>query len=201
MKAKRGTHPSRDIVGSDGSELDGRKIVLCITGSVAAYRAIDLARLLMRHGADVHAVMTESTASTVLHPEMIKWATGNDVVTRLTGNLEHVMLADYGMSDLIIVYPCTANTLGKMTAGIDDTPVTSVLSVALGSKIPIIIAPAMHEAMYKNRFIQQNVDRLRRQVAFVEPCMEEGKAKVAEPQQVLQAAIEVLSRGPLAGKR
>jgi len=201
MKAKRGTHPSKDIVGSDGSELDGRKIVLCITGSVAAYRAIDLARLLMRHGADVHAVMTESTAATLLHPEMMKWATGNDVVTKLTGNLEHVMLADYGMSDLIVVYPCTANTLGKMSAGIDDTPVTSVLSVALGSKIPIIIAPAMHEAMYENRFIQNNVEKLRRQVAFVEPSMEEGKAKVAEPQQVLQAAIAVLSRGPLAGKR
>jgi phosphopantothenoylcysteine decarboxylase/phosphopantothenate--cysteine ligase len=132
---------------------------------------------------------------------MIKWATGNDVVTSLTGNLEHVMLADYGMSDLIIVYPCTANTLGKMTAGIDDTPVTSVLSVALGSKIPIIIAPAMHEAMYKNRFIQQNVDRLRGHITFVEPSMEEGKAKAAEPRHVLDAAVAVLSKGPLAGKR
>ena len=201
MKVKRGTHPSKDIVGSDGSELDGRKIVLCITGSVAAYRAIDLARLFMRRGADVHAVMTESTAATLLHPEMMKWATGNDIVTKLTGNLEHIMLGDYDMSDLIVVYPCTANTLGKMAAGIDDTPVTSVLSVALGSKIPIIIAPAMHEAMYQNRFIQHNVQRLRGQVAFVEPSMEEGKAKVAEPQQVLQAAIAALSRGPLAGKR
>jgi phosphopantothenoylcysteine decarboxylase/phosphopantothenate--cysteine ligase len=201
-KAKRGVHPSKDIIGSDGNELDGKKIVLCITGSVAAYRAIDLARLLMRHGADVHAVMTESTASTLLHPEMMKWATSNDVVTRLTGNLEHVMLADYGMSDLIVVYPCTANTLGKVAAGIDDTPVTSVLSVALGSKIPIIIAPAMHEAMYENKFIQQNVDRLRGHVTFVEPAMEEGKAKVAEPQQVLNAAVAILSAdGPLAGKR
>jgi phosphopantothenoylcysteine decarboxylase / phosphopantothenate---cysteine ligase len=201
MKTKRGVHPSKDIVGSDGTELVGRKIVLCITGSVAAYRAIDLARLLMRRGADVHAVMTESTAATLLHPDMMKWATGNDVVTKLTGNLEHVMLADYGMSDLIIVYPCTANTLGKMAAGIDDTPVTSVLSVALGSKIPIIIAPAMHEAMYGNEFIQQNVDRLRMHVTFVEPSIEEGKAKVAEPDQVVGAVIATLSKGPLAGKR
>jgi phosphopantothenoylcysteine decarboxylase / phosphopantothenate---cysteine ligase len=201
MKAKRGAHPSKDIVGSDGSELAGRKIVLCITGSVAAYRAIDLARLLMRRGADVHAVMTESTATTLLHPEMMKWATGNNVVTKLTGNLEHVMLADYGMSDLIIVYPCTANTIGKMAAGIDDTPVTSVLSVALGSKIPIIIAPAMHEAMYENKFIQQNVDRLRMHVTFVEPSMEEGKAKAAEPGQVVGTAIAILSKGPLAGRR
>ncbi|AFU58045.1 coenzyme A biosynthesis bifunctional protein coaBC [Candidatus Nitrososphaera gargensis Ga9.2] len=202
MRVKRGSHPSKDIVGSDGNELGGKKIVLCITGSVAAYRAIDLARLLMRHGADVHAVMTESTASTLLHLEMMKWATGNDVVTKLTGNLEHVMLADYGMSDLIIVYPCTANTLGKMVAGIDDTPVTSVLSVALGSKIPIIIAPAMHEAMYENKFIRQNIDRLRGHITFVEPTMEEGKAKVAEPRQVLDAAVAILSGGrPLAGKR
>lgn len=201
MRARRGAHPSKDIVGSNGNELADRKIVLCITGSVAAYRAIDLARLLMRHGADVYAVMTESTATTLLHPEMMKWATGNDVVTKLTGNLEHVMLADYGMSDLTIVYPCTANTLGKMAAGIDDTPVTSVLSVALGSKIPIIIAPAMHEAMYDNKFIQQNIDRLRMHVMFVEPSMDEDKAKVADPGQVVGAAIAILSKGLLAGKR
>ena len=201
MKTKRGIHPSRDIIGSDGSELVGKKIVLCITGSVAAYRAIDLARLLMRRGADVHAVMTESTGATLLHPEMMKWATGNDVVTKLTGNLEHVMLADYGMSDLIIVYPCTANTLGKIAGGIDDTPVTSVLSVALGSKIPVVIAPAMHGAMYENKFIQQNVERLRGHVVFVEPRREEGKAKVADPEQVLDAAIATLSDGPLTGKR
>src|SRR5437867_5695181 len=201
MKAKRGTHPSKDIGGSDGSELDGREIVLCITGSVAAYRAIDLARLLMRHGADVHAVMTESTAATLLTPDMMKWATGNYVVTKLTGDLEHISLADYNRSDLILVYPCTANTIGKMANGIDDTPVTSVLSVALGSKIPIIIAPAMHEAMYKNRFIQQNVDRLRGHITVVEPSMEEGKAKAAEPRHVLDAAVAVLSGGPLAGRR
>ena len=58
MRTKRGVHPSKDIRGTEGSELEGKKIGLCITGSVAAYRAIDLARLLMRHDADVHAVMT-----------------------------------------------------------------------------------------------------------------------------------------------
>lgn len=201
MKTKRGVHPSKDITGSKGNELDGKKIILCITGSVAAYRAIDLARLLMRHGADVHSVMTESTASALLSPEMMKWATGNDVVTKLTGNLEHVMLADYGMSDLIVVYPCTANTIGKMAGGIDDTPVTSVLSLALGSKIPIIVAPAMHEAMYENEFIRHKVQKLRGHVVFIDPTMAEGKAKVAEPEQVLDIAISTLSGGPLSGKR
>jgi phosphopantothenoylcysteine decarboxylase/phosphopantothenate--cysteine ligase len=202
MRERREAHPSKDILGRRGKQLEGKKIVLCITGSVAAYRAIDLARLLMRHSADVHAVMTESTASMLLNPEIMKWATGNDVVTKLTGNLEHIILADYGMSDLIIVYPCTANTLGKVAAGIDDTPVTSILSVALGSKIPIIVAPAMHEAMYENIFVQQNVSKLKEHMVFIAPKVEGGKAKVADPEHLLNATISVFSnRAPLSGKR
>lgn len=187
-------HPSKEITGSKGHELDGKKIVLCITGSVAAYRAIDLARLLMRHGADVYAVMSDAAATGLLHPELMKWATGNKVVSKLTGDLEHIALADYGMSDLVIVYPCTANTIGKVVAGIDDTPVTSVLSVAIGSKIPVIIAPAMHEAMYENPFIQANVKKLQIEgITFVSPQISEGKAKVAEPEQILAAVIDTAS--------
>ena len=202
VRRGRGVHPSKDILGTQGKQLEGKKIVLCITGSDAAYRAIDMARLLMRHSADVHAVMTESTASTLLNPEIMKWATGNDVVTKLTGDLEHISLADYGMSDLIIVYPCTANTLGKVAAGIDDTPVTSILSVALGSKIPIIVAPAMHEAMYENIFVQQNVSKLKEHMVFIEPTIEGGKAKVADPEHILNATISVFSnKAPLSGKR
>ena len=202
MTVRRGVHPSKDIVGTKGAELGGKKIVLCITGSIAAYRAIDLARLLMRYGADVYAVMTESTASVLLNPEIMRWATGNDVVTKLTGNLEHIMLADYGMSDLVIVYPCTANTLGKVAAGIDDTPVTSILSVALGSKIPIIVAPAMHEAMYENVFVKQNITKLREYMIFVDPKMEAGKAKVADPEHILNTTVSVLyNKTVLAGKR
>ena len=131
----------------------------------------------------------------------MKWATGNDVVTKLTGDLEHIRLADYDMSDLVLVYPCTANTIGKAASGIDDTPVTSVLSVALGSKIPIVIAPAMHRAMYENLVIVHNVEELRKYAVFIEPNISEGKAKVAEPEQVLQVVIQTLSKGPLSGRR
>ena len=104
---------------------------MCITGSVSPYRAIDLARLLMWHGADVYSVMSERVESVFITSDMMKWATGNDVVTKLTGDLEHIVLADYNMSYSNSCYPCTANTIGKMANGIDDTPVTSVLSVAL----------------------------------------------------------------------
>lgn len=192
MDAKRRTeyYSSRDITGTDGREIEGKKIVLCITGSVAAYRSIDLARQLIRHGAEVYTVMSEAVGSTLLTPEMMKWATGNNVVTKLTGSLEHIALADYNMSDLIVVYPCTANTIGKFANGINDTPVTSVLSVALGSRIPIIIAPAMHESMYDNRLIQENIQRVKDQgVDFLQPTITEGKAKVVSPEQMLQSVI------------
>lgn len=193
-------HPSKDIVGSDGSELNGKKIVLCVTASVAAYKAVDLARLLMRHGADVHAVMSKSTKM-LLTPELMQWATGNDVVTELTWKLEHIQLADYGRSDLIVIYPCTGNTLSKIANGIDDTPVTSVASVALGSKIPIMIAPAMHEAMYENPILQKNMEALKGLVEFVEPNVVEGKAKIADPETVLNAVLaKMRSNSKLKGK-
>ena len=189
-RRRREHYSSKDITGIDGQEIQGKKIVLCITGSVAAYRSIDLARQLIRHGAEVYPVMSEAVGSTLLTPEMMKWATGNNVVTKLTGSLEHIALADYNMSDLIVVYPCTANTIGKVANGINDTPVTSVLSVALGSRIPIIIAPAMHESMYDNRIIQENIERVKDQgVDFLQPIITEGKAKVASPEQMLQSVI------------
>src|SRR5919206_4059313 len=172
-------HPSKDITGLEGDELVGKKIVLCITGSIAAYKAIDLARLLMRHGADVYSVMSKKVAPTLLTPDMMKWATGNCVVTKLTGDLEHISLADYNKSDLILVYPCTANTIGKMANGIGDTPVTSVLAVALGSKIPIMIAPAMHKSMYFNTFISANIQKLKKSgVQIISPLISENKAKL-----------------------
>jgi len=186
---------SQDIAGIDGGEIEGKKIVLCITGSVAAYRAIDLARQLIRHGADVYPVMSKIVASTLLTPDMMRWATGNNVVTKITGSLEHIALANYNMSDLIVVYPCTANTIGKIANGINDTAVTSVLSVALGSRIPIIIAPAMHESMYDNRLIQENIQRVKDQgVDFLQPIITEGKAKVVSPEQILKSIINKFTK-------
>jgi phosphopantothenoylcysteine decarboxylase / phosphopantothenate---cysteine ligase len=193
-KKKIEFYSSQDIAGIDGSEIEGKKIVLCITGSVAAYRAIDLARQLIRHGADVYPVMSETVASILLTPDMMKWATGNNVVTKITGSLEHIALANYNMSDLIVVYPCTANTIGKIANGINDTAVTSVLSVALGSRIPIIIAPAMHESMYDNRLIQENIQRVKDHgVDFLQPIITEGKAKVVSPEQILKSIITKFS--------
>ncbi|HET6457507.1 MAG TPA: flavoprotein, partial [Nitrosopumilaceae archaeon] len=182
-------HPSLDIVGSEGTEFAGKKIVLCISGSVASYKAIELARLLMRHGADVICVASKA-ATNLIKPSYFKWATGNEVITQLTGDLEHIKVANYKQSDLIIVYPCTANTLGKLANGIDDTPISTVLSVGLGSKIPIVIALAMHEAMYENPAVVKNIEFLKKKVDFIAPIFVEDKAKAAEPDEVLDFILK-----------
>jgi len=194
-------HPSLDIVGSDGTELAGKKIVLCISGSVAAYKSIELARLLMRHGGDVTCVASKA-ATDLIQPSYFKWATGNPVITKLTGDLEHIKVADYRQSDLIVVYPCTANTLGKLANGIDDTPISTVLSVGLGSKIPIIIALAMHQAMYENPAVVSNIKFLKNKVDFISPKFIEGKAKAAEPEEILDVILGRFGSSPvLKGKK
>ncbi len=194
-------HPSLDIVESYGSELSGKKIVLCIAGSVAAYKALELARLLMRHGADVTCVASDAVTKLV-QPAYFKWATGNEVVTRLTGDLEHIRLADYKQSDIIVVYPATANTLGKLANGIDDTPVSTVLTVGFGAKIPILMALAMHKAMYENSAVLRNIEFLKGKIEFISPQMIEGKAKAAEPEDVLEYVLKKFGYSPiLNGKK
>ena len=194
-------HPSLDIVESYGTELSGKKIVLCIAGSVAAYKALELARLLMRHGADVTCVASDAVTK-LIQPDYFKWATGNEVVTKLTGDLEHIRLADYKQSDIIVVYPATANTLGKLANGIDDTPISTVLTVGFGAKIPILMALAMHEAMYENSAVLRNIEFLKGKIEFIAPQMIEGKAKAAEPEDVVEYVLKKFGHSPiLDGKK
>lgn len=186
--ASKKDHPSLDIVSSYGHELVGKKIVLCVAGSVAAYKSIELARLLMRHGADVTCVASNAVTK-LIQPDYFKWATGNKVVTKLTGDLEHIRLADYNQSDLILVYPATANTLGKLASGIDDTPISTVLTVGFGSKIPIIMCLAMHESMYNNSAVKKNMEFLKKKIDFISSNLMEGKAKAPEPEDVLDHVL------------
>lgn len=193
-------HPSLDISGSDGSELADKRIVLCVSGSVAAYKAIELARLMMRRGAEVRCVASPA-AGRLLRPAYLRWATGYPVVTKLTGDMEHVELADYGKSDMIVVYPATANTLGRMANGMDDGAVSSVLTMGFGARIPVLVAPAMHEAMYSNPAVARNVEFLSEKAEMVGPVMREGKARAAEPGEVLERVLDVLSPPLLRGRR
>ena len=192
-------HPSHDIRGTKGKELEGRKVVLCITGSTAAVRCPELARELMRRGAEVRACMTPS-ATELITPQLMHWATGNPVVTELTGKIEHVELA--GWADLVLVAPSTANTLSKVACAIDDTPVTSVVSVALGLNKPVIMVPAMHASMYTHKLIQENLSRLRSAgVHVLEPRLEEGVAKLPEVNEIVECTLGLLSPQDMKGIR
>jgi len=194
-------HPSLDIVESYGTELTGKKIVLCVAGSVAAYKSIELARLLMRHGANVKCVMSNASTK-LIKPDYMKWATGNNVITKLTGDMEHIDVADYKRSDLLVVYPSTANTLGKLATGIDDTPISTVLTVAFGSKIPIVMGLAMHRSMYENAAVRKNIAFLEKKIDFISPNMIEGKAKAPEPEDVLEFILRKFGHSKvLEGKK
>ncbi|MBI1658572.1 MAG: bifunctional phosphopantothenoylcysteine decarboxylase/phosphopantothenate--cysteine ligase CoaBC [Thaumarchaeota archaeon] len=194
-------HPSLDITGTDGKELLGKKIVLCVTGSVAAYRAVELARLLMRHGGTVRCVLTPSAAE-LITPQYMTWATGHPAIVSLGGDMEHISLADRHNTDLILVYPATANTISKMACGIDDTAVSTILTTALGSGMPILVCPAMHDSLYVNPAVRRNIEFLERSVRFAPPTITEGKAKAAEPEEVLDTVIQTISRtAPLRGRR
>jgi len=188
-------HPSKDIVGTKGRKLKGKRIVLCITGSVAAVQCPEIARTLMRHGAEVLAVISPM-AQKIIHPYLMEWATGNPVVTELTGKIEHVALVGEHSkkADLVLVAPATANTISKIACGIDDTTVTSVVSTAFGSNTSILIVPAMHESMYNHPILTENIKQLKALgIGFVGPRIEERKAKIAETKDIVDAVIRKLS--------
>lgn len=199
-----GIHPSFDITESRDTTLRGKSIILCITGSVAAVRASELARLLMRKGAKVYPVMSAAACS-LIGPDLMEWACGFKPVTTLTGAVEHVALAGNveGKADLILVAPCTANTIGKIAGGIDDTPVTTMVTTALGEKIPLIVVPAMHEPMYRHSFVMENIEKLRNAgITVMLPRVEEGKAKIPDNELIADTVVSVLSKDkPLKGKK
>jgi phosphopantothenoylcysteine decarboxylase/phosphopantothenate--cysteine ligase len=197
-------HPSVDIIGSLGNELEGKTVVLGIAGSVASVRSADIARKLMRHGAKVIPVMTKA-ATELIHPNMLEWSTGVKPVTELTGQIEHV---DYvgnvpKPADLYLVAPATANTVGKFACGIDDTTVTTFFTTAFGEGIPVIVVPAMHQAMYNHPFVLENLQKLRDHgVHVLDSVVEEGKAKIPGVSEIFEKVKAVLNpHKPLAGKK
>jgi phosphopantothenoylcysteine decarboxylase / phosphopantothenate---cysteine ligase len=196
-------HPSRAIRGRTTHLLDGRRIVLGISGSIAAVEVPKIARELIRHGADVRAVMSPDAAR-IITPEAVEFATGHPPVLQLSGNVEHVTLLGpgEGRADLYLIAPATANTISKIAHGIDDTAVTSCASVALGGKVPILLAPAMHSLMGENPAVRESTEKLASWgVAFLYGPRTEGEEKVASPEEVAAAVIHTLAAGPWRGRR
>jgi phosphopantothenoylcysteine decarboxylase/phosphopantothenate--cysteine ligase len=191
-----------DIRGTKSKRLAGQTVVLGITGSIAAVECVHLARELARHGAHVVAAMTEA-ATRIVHPDSIWFATGEPPITRLTGDVEHVrwMGETEGRADLLLIAPATANTIGKVAHAIDDTPVTTFATTALGTGVPVLIAPAMHGTMWRHEGVLRNIALLEEMgVGIVHPREEERKAKLASPDSIVSHCARMLAPdGPLKG--
>ena len=197
------THPCDDIRGTLSRHLDTKTIIIGVTGSIAAVESVKLARQLIRHGATVLPVMTPA-ACDIIHPYALEFATGIPPILELTGAVEHVEHcgARPDRADALLVAPCTANTLSKIALGIDDTPVTTFATTALGSGVPVIVVPAMHASMYDNAFVMDNLERLREQgVVIVAPRQEEGKAKIASMDDIVACLLRKLGPQDFAGRR
>jgi phosphopantothenoylcysteine decarboxylase/phosphopantothenate--cysteine ligase len=172
------------------------EIVLCVTGSIAAVESVKLARELKRQGANVKCFMSED-ACNIVHPNSMEFATGQKVVLELTGEIEHVK---YSQADLILVAPATANLISKFAYKIADNPISTLLITAYGHSTPIIFVPSMHDSMYKT--ISENIQRVKDDgIIFLDPKMEEGKAKFPSIHDITLQSLRETSKGQLKGKK
>lgn len=196
-------HPSRVIRGRSSQLLTGRRVVIGVSGSIAAIELPKVIRELIRHGAEVETVMSPE-AMRLVTPETLEFATGHPPITQLTGNVEHVSLMGPGTggADLYLIAPATANTISKIAHGVDDTPVTSFASVALGGGVPLLLAPAMHSHMGLNPAVKENLEKLRGWgVGIIPSVSAEGEEKIAGPEAVAAAVLHRLATGPWTGRR
>lgn len=171
-----------------------RTVVIGVTGSIAAYKACELVRLFVKNGDDVHVIMTDH-AKEFVTPLTFRTLSRNPVQNAmfaepLDWKPGHISLAE--AADLFIVAPATANILAKMAHGLADDLLSSV---ALATKAPILVAPAMNTGMYENLATQANFTTLKsRGVHFVEmdtgelACGTTGKGRMADPSAIFAAA-------------
>jgi phosphopantothenoylcysteine decarboxylase/phosphopantothenate--cysteine ligase len=174
------------------------KVVLGVTGGIAAYKACELVRLFKKAGHEVKVVMSRN-AEKFVGPVTFEALSGNPVITELT-TMSHIELAQWG--DVLVVAPATANFLAKYSYGMADD---ALLTEALAFTGRVVIAPAMNTRMWDAAATQENVRRLReRGVEIVGPasgelaCGEVGEGKMSEPQEVFE--IVTAQNLPMAGK-
>ena len=170
-----------------------RKILLGVTGSIAAYKAVELVRLFVKNGDTVNVIMTPAACEFV-KPLTFQTLSRNPVYVDqfappVSWKPEHISLAE--AADLVVVAPATANIIAKMRYGLADDLLSSVL---LATKAPIVVAPAMNTGMWESPVTQENIAALvKRGVKVIEPgdgelaCGVKGKGRMMEPEKIYAA--------------
>ena len=187
--------------------LNNKKIVLGVTGGIAAYKALELARLFIKNEAEVWPIMTKASANFIT-PLSLQTIARNPVSQdmfdlTLEAKISHIELAE--KADLIVIAPATANIIGKISSGIADDLLTTVI---MATKSPVLFAPAMNSNMYENKIVQQNIERLKKiGYCFIGPdegelaCGYEGRGRLASLEDIIDAAEECLAPKDLKGQK
>ena len=188
--------------------LKNKKIVLGVTGGIAAYKAVEIASRLKKAGAEVRVIMTKASTEFVT-PLTFREITGSPVTLSMwekitNWNVEHIALASW--ADLILIAPATANLLSKAAAGMADDMLTTTL---LATKAPVLFAPAMNSNMYENRLTQQNIERLKASgCQFITPdsgqlaCGTSGIGRLPDPEVIVQKVCAFFQKkNTLRGKK
>ncbi len=182
------------------SSLQGKKIVLGVSGGIAAYKAVELLRLMVREKAEVFVVMS-ANAGKFITPLTFESLSGNPVYHEVFGeqssaSMPHIRAAEN--ADLLAVAPATAGAIGKMACGLADDALSNLYLAFRG---PILMAPAMNDGMYANPAVQENISRMKqRGVEFIDPeegelaCGTVGQGRLAEPARILQAVQTRIGR-------
>jgi len=187
--------------------LKGKKIILGISGGISAYKAAEVCRRLKKLGAEVQVVMTQAGTRFITSLTM-ETLSENEVITemfpqhRMVGT-RHINLAQW--ADLVLVAPATYNLIGKISSGMADDILTTVIS---STKAPVFLAPAMNVNMYENPICQQNIEKLKKLgYRFIEPgvgdlaCGTVGRGRMAEPEEIQNEVIKILvEKKDLLGK-
>ncbi len=185
--------------------LKGKRVILGVTGSIAAFKSAELSRLLRREGADVRAVFTEN-GRRFITPLSLSVLSGNPAYSSMfvderNRDMKHISLAEN--CDLLLIAPASADIIAKIAAGIADDLLTTL---ALAVRKPVLIAPAMNDAMLDNPATAENIETLKRRGIFVmEPGEGElasgrpGKGRMPEPPQILEEAERVLTVQDMSG--
>lgn len=188
--------------------LNGKKILLCVTGGIAVYKAAALTSKLTQAGAEVKVILSDSAAKFVT-PLTFQALSRSEVYTdtfdeKNPENIAHIHLADW--ADLIIIAPATANIIGKLANGIADNMISTTL---LAATAPVWVAPAMNVHMYQHPAVQKNMETLRSfGYEFIEPgegylaCGYTGKGRLEEPETIVELARQFFNNqsGELSGK-
>ena len=187
--------------------LKGKKILLGVTGGIAAYKAAELVREMVRAEAEVYVVMTRG-AQAFVTPLTFQTLSGNpvlyDMFQLLMGSkIGHVTLAD--IADLMVISPATANILGKIANGIADDFLTTMV---MATTVPVVFAPSMNVNMWESSFVQNNVDKLKAHgYQFVGPiagdlaCGSVGKGKLADIEEIIEKIEDIFTKKDLQGQR